>query len=318
MNATDETTATSRPVDLAFALAAFLGSTLVFVVQPMIARQLLPTLGGAPAVWTTCVLFFQLALLVGYAWAHLGPRWLGDRAHAIVHVVLLVGRVRDAAARHHARLAAERARVQSGRQRPDRARPLGGAAAVRAVGDVAADPALASSRCGRGRATASIASTRSATSRACSSCSPTRSRSSRRRRCGSNSSAWSCGLRRAGGCCSSALAWKRLRVGQAFLPVLSSAGEAGLDRSAAPSGVQDRQESPVLRAERSILVWVVLAAVPSSLLLGVTTYLTSDVAAVPFLWVVPLGTVSWRVLARVRRARAAEARAVRDRAQASR
>ena len=55
-----------RPV---FACALGLSALLMFVVQPMIGRALLPLLGGAPAVWTTTMLFFQAALLVGYGWA---------------------------------------------------------------------------------------------------------------------------------------------------------------------------------------------------------------------------------------------------------
>jgi hypothetical protein len=57
-----------------WAATVFLGSGLLFVVQPMIAKMLLPRVGGAPSTWTTCVLFFQAALLAGYVYAHLmGP-----------------------------------------------------------------------------------------------------------------------------------------------------------------------------------------------------------------------------------------------------
>lgn len=55
---------------LQFALAIFLGAFLLFQVQPIIARCLLPWFGGTPAVWTTCMLFFQVLLLGGYAYAH--------------------------------------------------------------------------------------------------------------------------------------------------------------------------------------------------------------------------------------------------------
>jgi hypothetical protein len=56
----------------------------------MAARMVLPKLGGAPAVWNTCVVFFQAMLLVGYAYAHIGPSWLGLHRHAVVHVGLLL------------------------------------------------------------------------------------------------------------------------------------------------------------------------------------------------------------------------------------
>ncbi|MEM6280296.1 MAG: ferrichrome ABC transporter permease, partial [Verrucomicrobiota bacterium] len=53
-----------------FALAIFLSAFLLFQVQPLIARYILPWYGGSPAVWTTCLLFFQVGLLGGYAYAH--------------------------------------------------------------------------------------------------------------------------------------------------------------------------------------------------------------------------------------------------------
>ena len=74
---------------LAFTLAVFLSAALLFVVEPMFGKMVLPLLGGSPAVWTTCMLFFQGALLLGYLYAHLGPRWLGVRRHILLHVGLL-------------------------------------------------------------------------------------------------------------------------------------------------------------------------------------------------------------------------------------
>lgn len=72
-----------------FASTLLLGSCLLFLVQPLCARMLLPTLGGTPAVWSTCMVFFQASLLVGYAYAHFGPRLLGLGPHVAVHVVML-------------------------------------------------------------------------------------------------------------------------------------------------------------------------------------------------------------------------------------
>src|SRR4051812_36819698 len=56
----------------------------------MIAKMILPKLGGTPAVWNTCMVFFQAALLAGYAYADALPRWLGVRRHLLVHLVLLL------------------------------------------------------------------------------------------------------------------------------------------------------------------------------------------------------------------------------------
>ena len=78
-----------RFVALAFTLAVFLSAALIFVVEPMFGKMVLPLLGGSPAVWTTCMLFFQGALLLGYLYAHIGPRWLGVKRHTVLHIVLL-------------------------------------------------------------------------------------------------------------------------------------------------------------------------------------------------------------------------------------
>lgn len=72
-----------------YTLATLLGSALLFAVQPMVARALLPLTGGVPALWNTCVVFFQCALLAGYGYAHVGPTLLGERAQAPLHVALL-------------------------------------------------------------------------------------------------------------------------------------------------------------------------------------------------------------------------------------
>jgi hypothetical protein len=71
-----------------FAVTLFLASALLFALEPMVAKGLLPVLGGGGTVWITAVAFFQLALLVGYLYAHFGPRWLGARRHALAHVAL--------------------------------------------------------------------------------------------------------------------------------------------------------------------------------------------------------------------------------------
>src|SRR5688572_13473075 len=74
----------------AYAGAIFLGAFLAFEVQLVLAKSLLPWFGGAPAVWTTCMLFFQALLLAGYAWAHAAVRLLTPRAQGGLHLGLLV------------------------------------------------------------------------------------------------------------------------------------------------------------------------------------------------------------------------------------
>ena len=73
-----------------FATTLFVSAFLMFLVEPMIARMVLPELGGAPAVWNTCLVFFQFMLLGGYAYAHGATRWLGIRRHIVAHSVLLL------------------------------------------------------------------------------------------------------------------------------------------------------------------------------------------------------------------------------------
>ena len=72
-----------------YAITIFLSSFLLFLVQPLIARLILPWFGGTAAVWTTCMLFFQCVLLAGYAYAHATTAKLSPRAQAILHTILL-------------------------------------------------------------------------------------------------------------------------------------------------------------------------------------------------------------------------------------
>ena len=72
-----------------FAVAIFTSACLVFVVQPMAAKLILPTLGGSPSVWNASMVFFQTALLAGYAYAHLLQRLPSLRAQVGTHLVLL-------------------------------------------------------------------------------------------------------------------------------------------------------------------------------------------------------------------------------------
>ncbi len=75
---------------LPFAVAIFTSAFLVFQVQPVIARFILPWYGGTPGVWTTCMLFFQLGLLAGYLYAHVLAGRLRLQQQAIVHGGLFV------------------------------------------------------------------------------------------------------------------------------------------------------------------------------------------------------------------------------------
>jgi spermidine synthase len=73
-----------------FTLTMFVSAALLFLVQPMFARMVLPLLGGTPQVWNTAVVFYQLVLLVGYLYAHVATARLGVRRQAVLHALLLL------------------------------------------------------------------------------------------------------------------------------------------------------------------------------------------------------------------------------------
>ncbi len=73
-----------------YALTIVVSAFLLFQVQPIIAKIILPWFGGSAAVWTTCMLFFQLVLLLGYLYAHASIRYLRPRAQMLVHAGLLL------------------------------------------------------------------------------------------------------------------------------------------------------------------------------------------------------------------------------------
>ncbi len=74
---------------LIYAPAVFTGALLLFLVQPLVGKYILPWFGGSPEVWTTCMLFFQVLLLGGYAYAHFSVSRLSPRTQAVLHMALL-------------------------------------------------------------------------------------------------------------------------------------------------------------------------------------------------------------------------------------
>ena len=79
-----------RGLVVACGASVFLSAFLLFAVQPFAARLILPEFGGSPAVWTTSLVFFQVSLLGGYAYTHLGVLRASPRRAYVVHVVLLL------------------------------------------------------------------------------------------------------------------------------------------------------------------------------------------------------------------------------------
>src|SRR5215212_3282821 len=74
-----------------FAAALFLSALLLFAVQPMFTKMVLPVLGGPPAVWSIALVFFQALLLAGYCYAHLLGRYASTRAALALHLALMLG-----------------------------------------------------------------------------------------------------------------------------------------------------------------------------------------------------------------------------------
>src|SRR4029079_10645988 len=73
-----------------YGATVLLSATLLFLIQPMFAKMILPKLGGTPAVWNTCLVFFQTTLLLGYLYVHLGTVRFNPRSQVVVHVLLML------------------------------------------------------------------------------------------------------------------------------------------------------------------------------------------------------------------------------------
>ena len=78
------------PFTICCAVATLLSAFLVFQIQPVISKMILPWFGGGPAIWTSCMMFFQLMLLAGYAYAYSINRFLSLKAQVMVHMSLVI------------------------------------------------------------------------------------------------------------------------------------------------------------------------------------------------------------------------------------
>ena len=75
------------------AITTFLGAFLLFQVQPLIGKTILPWFGGGPAVWTTCLVFFQIVLFLGYVYTHVIETYVATRMRQLVHIALIVAAI---------------------------------------------------------------------------------------------------------------------------------------------------------------------------------------------------------------------------------
>jgi spermidine synthase len=266
-----------------FAVTLFVSAFLLFLIQPMIARMLLPLLGGSPAVWSTCMVFFQALLLAGYAYAHFVPPRLGIRRHAIVHVgvMLLPLLVLPIRVRGWTPPAIENptpwllTALLAVAGLPFFALSTGAPLLQRwfaGTRDPAArDPYFLYGASNLGSMVALLGY-------------PTLIEPNLR--LASQTLWWAIGygvLVALTAACA-VVAWRAAgagAAGEATTPV-SDAGRAASEQVPRAAG----GTGAIGRARR--VRWVGLALVPSSLMLGVTTYVTTDVTAIPLLWVIPL------------------------------
>lgn len=75
---------------MAFSLGILTGSALLFAIQPLFSKMVLPLLGGSPSTWNTLMVFFQAVLLLGYSYAHVSTKLLGAKKQSVLHLVLLL------------------------------------------------------------------------------------------------------------------------------------------------------------------------------------------------------------------------------------
>ncbi len=255
-----------------YALTICTSAALLFLVQPMFARMALPLLGGSPAVWNTAMVFFQSALLAGYAYAHGGAARLGVRRQAWLHLVVLL-----------LPLAVLPIAIPGGWSPPTSGNPswwLLGLMTV-AVGlpffaVSATSPLLQQWFAATGHRQAGDPYFLYAASNIGSMVAllsyPLFVEPHFHLAQQSHYWTWGYGLLvlLIAGCA----AW------------LWRPGNGGAARVAGASAAIPRTSEKLTMQRR--LHWVLLAFVPSSLMLGVTTYLSSDIAVVPLLWVIPL------------------------------
>ncbi len=261
---------------LLFAIALFVSATLLFMVQPMFSKLVLPRLGGTPAVWITCMVFYQAALLAGYAYAHLSARWLGVRWQAAVHAGWLL-----------AVFLFLPLSVAQGWVPPPEAHPTPWLLMLLAVSvglpffvlsitapmlqkwfaytghPAARDPYFLYAASNLGSMVALLGYPTLVE--------PYLTLAQQAR-------VWSWGYGLLGG----------LLLGCGLILWLAPAGPtAPADPDAGEAAGDSAELSGEVTARRRIW-WILWSFAPSSLLLGVTTYLTTDIAAVPLLWVLPL------------------------------
>ena len=248
---------------LLFAGTIFVGAALLFVIEPLFARMMLPLLGGSPSVWNTAIVFFQTMLLAGYAYVHFTTRRLSPRRQVWLHLTLLF-----------MPLVVLPIAIPGGWTPPTQTNPTPWLLALMAAAV--------------GLPFFVVATTSPLLQKWFAGTRHPQARDPYFLYAASN-------LGSMIGLLSYPFLlepWLRLKeqswwwtAGYGLLAALTAAC-AWASRSNVKPPAETQPSAPVSNKRR--WHWVLLAAVPSSLMLGVTTHITTDIAAVPLLWVVPL------------------------------
>jgi len=249
-----------------FAVTLAGSAALLFISEPLIARTLLPVAGGAAAVWTTCLVFFQFALLVGYLYAHLSARHLAMPLQVAAHVALLI----VALAVTSFDVAGLGSPPPGATPIPWLLRTLSLTIGLPFVALAGTTPLVQSwfSRAGAGAGAYVLYSASNFGSVAGLLAYPALIEPAMRLH--AQSRGWTIGY----GIVLSLIA---------ACGVLACRAATNLFAGDAPA---KPVAPPVSNAVR--LRWILLAALPSSLTLSVTTFISTDIAAIPLLWVAPL------------------------------
>ncbi|MBI4340744.1 MAG: fused MFS/spermidine synthase [Candidatus Omnitrophica bacterium] len=258
-----------------FTAAVFVSAFLLFSIQPMFAKMLLPLLGGAPAVWNTCLVFFQAMLLAGYAYAHwCATRWEARR-QTLLHLVLLT-----------LPLWLLPIRLPEGWIPPHSGNPIPALLAMMPLSVGVPFMLVSTSAPLLQRWFAATDHPHAANPYVLYAASNLGSFLALisypwliepRWRLADQSALWGVGYILLVGLCAGCalLVWRRQRASPQATPLKTGPAAAVGTATPIPWGRRWR--------------WVILACVPSSLMLGVTTYLSTDIAAIPLLWIIPLG-----------------------------
>ena len=243
--------------------AIFLSATLLFFVQPMFTKMVLPVLGGSPSVWSLAMIFFQTMLLAGYAYAHLLATRLGQRPGAIIHGLVLA-----------AALASLPIGLRGGAEPPTDADP-----SLWLIGVFALSVGLPFFALSAQGPLLQAWFARSGHLRA---------KDPYFLYAASNIGSFAALLgyplliEPFFGLSSQTIGWSVLFLAMAGLIIwtgLTGGGEA------APQESESAQPIPLATKAR----WIALAFIPSALLVAVTAHMSSDIGSAPLVWVIPLG-----------------------------